>query len=173
MTAMRPAPRRSANVCRLWFPQAKDRGAELPSQRKRISDRPTAAHRSYSLPSFGVREAAILCSMFIALHRRLLTPARKTAVIAAVRNAAGCRGRVPVIRVGDRGDGRVTISICFRTRWGSAWTRCRAIRRMLEFGAARSARSSGHELLSGTLGRLRTRAGAARSSRIIRSWARS
>lgn len=86
-----------------WFPRAEIevRSCQVSASGFRYGQLPLIAHTiSRRLASEELPSYAVCSSHSIDV---LLTPARKTAVIAAVRSAAGCADGAPVIRLGDRG----------------------------------------------------------------------
>jgi hypothetical protein len=86
-----------------WFPQAQIevRSCQVSASGFRYGQLPLIAHTVSRLLASEELPSYVVCSS----HSIdvLLTSARKTAVVAAVRSAAGCADDVPVIRVGDRG----------------------------------------------------------------------
>ena len=155
----------------VWFPQAQIevRSCQVSANGFRYGQLP--AHRSHSLPSFGVRGAAIVCSVFLALYRCSAHVGAQDGRHRGGAQRSRMRGRRPRHSCGRS---RAMAGERFRSAFGRVGAqRGRSVERpaaMLEFGAARSARSSGRELLSGPVGRLRTQGGCVSIFlRIIRS----
>jgi hypothetical protein len=86
-----------------WFPKAQIevRSCQVSASGFRYGQLPLIAHTvSHLLASEKLPSYVVCSSHSIDV---LLTSARKTTVVAAVRSVAGCADDVPVIRVGDRG----------------------------------------------------------------------